>query len=65
LDAQAKRHDADYDMNEPLSESDARLLRTRVKRAISDWRSANGPTDRDFKDALCMLMVLKGRLRQD
>jgi hypothetical protein len=65
LDAQAKRHDADYDMNKPLGEADARLLRIRVRRVIADWRSANGQADRDFKDALCMLMVLKGRLRPE
>jgi len=64
-DAQAKRHDADYDMNKSLSETDARLLRTRVKRVIQGWRSANSPADKDFKTALCMLMLLKGQLRKE
>src|SRR5207245_993627 len=34
LDSQAKRHDADYDLNKQLSETDARLLRMRVTRVI-------------------------------
>jgi hypothetical protein len=65
FDAQSKRHDADYDMNEPLSEADAIFLLTRVKDVIADWRSANSPADRDFKTALCMLMLLKGQLRKE
>jgi cytochrome P450 len=64
-DAQSKRHSADYDLNMPMSERDAKLLRTRVDRAIRNWRSANTVADRDFKHALCMLMLLKGRVRQD
>jgi hypothetical protein len=64
-DALAKRHDADYDMNKPLSEADERLVRARVKAAIAGWRSANGAADRDFKTALCMLMLLKGQLRRE
>lgn len=32
LDAQAKRHHADYDLNTPLSEKDAHLLYERVER---------------------------------
>jgi len=43
IDAQAKRHDADYDMNKPLSELDARLLRGRVRRVIAGWRGAGRP----------------------
>ena len=65
FDAQAKRHDADYDLNKALSETDARLLRSRVDRAIVDWRNAKTATDKDFKTALCMLMLLKGKLRGD
>ena len=57
IDAQAKRHDADYDMNKPLSELDARLLGTRARRVIADWRAANTSTDRDFKHALCVLVL--------
>src|SRR5262249_22287931 len=64
LDAQGRRHDADYDLNEQLSETDAQLLLARVGRAINDWQSANSAIDRDFKHALCLLMVLRGQLRQ-
>ena len=39
-DAQAKRHEADYDMNKVLSERDARLLRVRVNRVIAACRAA-------------------------
>lgn len=63
IDAQAKRLDADYDLNKPLSELDARVLRFRVTRVIAAWRAANTASDRDFKHALCVLMVLKGQLR--
>lgn len=62
-DAQAKRHDADYDMNKQLSETDARLLRSRVRRVIRAWRSARTPADRDTKHALCVLTLMKGQLR--
>lgn len=65
LDAQAKREDADYDLNKQLSEADARLLRLRVKRVIAAWRGARTRSDRDFKHALCMLILLKGQLRND
>jgi hypothetical protein len=64
-DAQGKRHDADYDLNKVFSEADARLLAVRLRRVIADWRSANAPTDRDFKHALCLLMLLKGQLRRE
>lgn len=64
LDAQTKRESADYDLNEPLSETDARLLRLRVRRAIRAWRAANEPEERDFKRALAILILLKGQLRQ-
>lgn len=65
LDAQAKREDADYDLNKSLSETDARLLRLRVKRVITRWRAARTQADRDFKHALCLLVLLKGQLRND
>jgi hypothetical protein len=65
LDAQTKRSDADYDMNKPLSERDARLLRVRVRRVIAAWRNANAAADRDFKQALSLLIVLKGQLRSE
>lgn len=64
-DAQAKRHDADYDLNEMLSEQDAKRLRVRVERAIAAGRAANTVADRDFKHALCVLLVLKGQLRAE
>ena len=64
-DAQEKRHDADYDLNKPLSESDARLLRERTHLVIAAWRAANPAADRDFKNALCILIVLKGQLRAE
>jgi len=64
-DAQAKRHDADYDLNKPLILVDARLLHSRIERAIAGWRNAKSKTDQDFKHALCVLMLLKGRLRAD
>jgi hypothetical protein len=63
LDAQTKRESADYDLNEPLSETDARLLRLRVRRVIRLWRAANTPADRDFKRALSLLILMKGQLR--
>lgn len=64
-DAQSKRHDADYNLNEPLGEEDAWSLHNRAKIAIDDWRAANTPADRDFKKAICLLILLKGRLRPD
>ncbi|MBX3482205.1 hypothetical protein [Phenylobacterium sp.] len=64
-DAQAKRHDADYDLNKSLSEVDARLLHARVGRVIAAWRGATSRADRDFKHALCVLILLKGKLRAD
>lgn len=65
IDAQTKREAADYDLNEPLSETDARLLRFRIKRVISAWQVANTREDSDFKHALSILILLKGQLRQD
>lgn len=64
-DAHAKRQDADYNLNEPLSAADARLLRLRVRRVIRAWRAANTANDRDAKHALCVLILLKGQLRAD
>lgn len=65
IDAQAKRHDADYDLNKPLSELDARLLRIRATRVIAAWKAANTASDRDFKNTLCILILLKGQLRAE
>lgn len=64
-DAQTKRLDADYDLNKPLSEGDARVLRLRARRVIRLWRNATSPADRDFKSALCLLVLLNGKLRTD
>ena len=64
-DAQAKRHDADYDLNKSLIEVDARLLQARVGRVIAAWRSAKSNSERDFKHALCVIVLLKGKLRSD
>jgi hypothetical protein len=64
-DAQAKRVDADYDLNKALSELDGKLLSVRVRRVVSAWRAASSPADRDFKHALCLLILLKGQVRTD
>ena len=63
--AQAQRHDADYDLNKPLSAADARRTRHGVKTAIAAWRAANSSADRDFKKSLCLLMLLGDHLRRD
>ena len=65
LDAYAKREDADYNRNESLSEADASILNTRVEGAIHVWSTTNDPNARDFKNAVYMLMLLKGQLRKD
>ena len=64
-DAQAKRHDADYDLNKDMSEADARLLMARTRRVIAAWRAADTAADRDFKQALGLLLLLKGQLRRE
>jgi hypothetical protein len=63
LDAQAKREEADYDRNAVFSETDARVLRVRVKKTIRLWRVATSPSDRDFKRAFAVLVLLGGKLR--
>jgi hypothetical protein len=63
-DSQGKRHDADYDLNKALSETDARVLLTRVMIVIRGWQTANSVADRDFKNSLCLLMSLRAQLRQ-
>jgi hypothetical protein len=65
VDAQDQRLEADYDLNAALSEADARVLAYRVKTSIDAWRAATGDADRDFKHALCVLMLLKGQLRSE
>jgi hypothetical protein len=62
-DAQAQRHDADYNMNVSFSRYDARTLLDRVERAIRGWTAATSAKDREFKHALYILMLLKGKLR--
>ena len=64
-DAQTKRLDADYDLNKPLSAGDARVLRARVRRVIGTWRAANSISDRDFKRALCLLVLPNGKLKTE
>jgi hypothetical protein len=65
LDAHSKRNDADYDLNEALSEADAWLLADRVEGAIENWRQAAIASDRDLKHALCTVMLLGGKLRSE
>ncbi len=65
IDAQAKREDADNDLNEPFSEADANSLNLRAERAMRDWNAADSADDRDFKHALCLLFLLKGQLRRE
>lgn len=64
LDAKSKREDADYNLNEPLSETDARQLRRRVDRAIRAWEKATIQTDRDTKHVVAILLAAKGKLRE-
>lgn len=65
LTVQDQRHEADYDLNAALSEVDAHWLIDRVENAIAAWEEADTPAHRDFKHALCLLIVLKGKLRGD
>jgi hypothetical protein len=62
---QVKRHEADYDLNAPIGKVDARITILRVTAAISYWQKAGTDDDKDFKHALCMLMLLKGELRRE
>jgi hypothetical protein len=61
--AQELRHEADYDLNASLSETDALLLLSEVETAFDEWHAARTDADRDFKAALCLLMLLKGELK--
>jgi len=61
--AQEQRHEADYDLNAALSETDALALAAAVEAAIGEWQDARSDADRDFKAALSLLMLLKGELR--
>lgn len=63
LDAKAKREDADYNLNKPLSAQDASHLRRTVIRAIRAWEGANSASDRDAKHAVAILISAKGQLR--
>lgn len=65
VDAQAKRHDADYDLNAVMSEDDASILIGRIERDVAAWEGANSPIDRDFKNALALLILLNGKLRAE
>jgi hypothetical protein len=64
-DIQAKRHEADYDLNTAIGRADAHLATSRVMFVIAEWRSADTADDRDFKHALSVLMLLKGELRRE
>ncbi|MBX9645122.1 MAG: hypothetical protein K2W91_13620 [Novosphingobium sp.] len=64
-DAQAKRHDADYNLQATLSAHDANLLQRRVRRTIQEWRAAKSLADRDFKKAICLAILIKGQLRSE
>jgi hypothetical protein len=64
-EARAARIDADYDLNVDVGEADAHVLLARVGQAIAAWRAADSPPDRDFKQALGLLMLLNGKLRRD
>jgi uncharacterized protein (UPF0332 family) len=63
--AQEQRHEADYDLNASLSELDARILIQSVRDAVRAWQQQNAEADRDFKQALSLLLLLEGRLRTD
>jgi hypothetical protein len=65
IDAQAKRHNADYDLNVSLSEMDARRLNGDCRDAIRGWQKAMKADERDFKNALSIVMLLKGQLRSE
>lgn len=65
LDAKSKREDADYDRNAILSEADATILISRIENAMRGWSAATSAADRDFKHALFLLMLLKGKLRSE
>ena len=64
-DSLTQRQDADYNLNAEMGEADARLLITQIRRAMEAWRAANSSSDNDFKHALCLLMILRGQLRQE
>jgi hypothetical protein len=61
----SQRQDADYDLNEDFDEADARIAIKRVRDAIDAWKAADTQADRHFKNALSMLMLLKGQLRRE
>jgi uncharacterized protein (UPF0332 family) len=63
LDALSKREEADYDRNVDLGEQDAHILTTRVEDAIRGWIQADGPAERDLKNAIYTLLVVRGQLK--
>lgn len=65
IQAQDQRHQADYDLNASLIETEARLLIDRIDDNILAWQRARTVAERDFKHALCLLLIVKGRLRND
>jgi hypothetical protein len=65
LRAQDLRLEADYDLNASVSEATARVLIDDIEAAIQAWQANNSQTDRDFKQAFSLLMLLQGQLRRD
>jgi hypothetical protein len=63
--AQSQRNYADYDLNTEMGAADGHALIVLDRQTIDKWQAADTPADRDFKHALCVLMLLQGRLRRD
>ena len=59
------RHEADYDLTKDFVAADASALITRVRKVIAEWRAADTQADLDFKQALSVLIMLRGQLRRD
>ncbi len=62
IDAQKKRHDADYNLSQKLTLKDARVLLKQVKISIDAWKNAN---DKNLKHAICLFFLLGGKLRAE
>jgi hypothetical protein len=59
------RHEADYDLTKDFVAADASALIARVRKVIAEWRAADTQADLDFKQALSVLIMLRGQLRRD
>jgi uncharacterized protein (UPF0332 family) len=64
-EVRVKRHEADYDLNAPISKVDARITILKTLAAVTSWQAATTDDDRDFKHTLSVLMLLKGELRRE